>query len=300
MSKLPLGKGLGALIGNRVANPEPAADKGESVQNVSIGMIAPSALQPRVEFPAEPLAELVESIRERGIIQPLIVRQSPGGYELIAGERRWRAAKEVGLQDVPVIVRQASDQDVLELALIENLQREGLNPIEEAVAYEKLSKDFSLTQEEISKKVGKNRATVANAMRLLDLSEKSKSLLKHGRISVGHAKVLLSLKGHEEQDLLAEKIVKDALTVRAAETVASKLHEEAGRVRKVRPGAGPSELPPSLRAVQNMLTHRLATRVVFHHGDKKGNFQIEYYGDEDLNRILAAMGFVGSPAGTAG
>jgi ParB family chromosome partitioning protein len=300
MSKLPLGKGLGALIGNRVANPEPAADKGESVQNVSIGMIAPSALQPRVEFPAEQLAELVQSIRERGIIQPLIVRQSPGGYELIAGERRWRAAKEVGLQDVPVIVRQASDQDVLELALIENLQREGLNPIEEAVAYEKLSKDFSLTQEEISKKVGKNRATVANAMRLLDLSEKSKSLLKHGRISVGHAKVLLSLKGHEEQDLLAEKIVKDALTVRAAETVASKLHEEAGRVRKVRPGAGPSELPPSLRAVQNMLTHRLATRVVFHHGDKKGNFQIEYYGDEDLNRILAAMGFVGSPAGTAG
>jgi ParB family chromosome partitioning protein len=263
-------------------------------------MIAPSALQPRVEFPAEQLAELVESIRERGIIQPLIVRQSPGGYELIAGERRWRAAKEVGLQDVPVIVRQASDQDVLELALIENLQREGLNPIEEAVAYEKLSKDFSLTQEEISKKVGKNRATVANAMRLLDLSDKSKSLLKHGRISVGHAKVLLSLKGHEEQDLLAEKIVKDALTVRAAETVASKLHEEAGRVRKVRPGAGPSELPPSLRAVQNMLTHRLATRVVFHHGDKKGNFQIEYYGDEDLNRILAAMGFVGSPAGTAG
>ena len=300
MSKLPLGKGLGALIGNRVANPEPAADKGESVQNVSIGMVAPSALQPRVEFPAEQLAELVESIRERGIIQPLIVRQSPGGYELIAGERRWRAAKEVGLQDVPVIVRQASDQDVLELALIENLQREGLNPIEEAVAYEKLSKDFSLTQEEISKKVGKNRATVANAMRLLDLSDKSKSLLKHGRISVGHAKVLLSLKGHEEQDLLAEKIVKDALTVRAAETVASKLHEEAGRVRKVRPGAGPSELPPSLRAVQNMLTHRLATRVVFHHGDKKGNFQIEYYGDEDLNRILAAMGFVGSPAGTAG
>jgi ParB family chromosome partitioning protein len=300
MSKLPLGKGLGALIGNRVANPEPAADKGESVQNVSIAMIAPSALQPRVEFPAEQLAELVESIRERGIIQPLIVRQSPGGYELIAGERRWRAAKEVGLQDVPVIVRQASDQDVLELALIENLQREGLNPIEEAVAYEKLSKDFSLTQEEISKKVGKNRATVANAMRLLDLSDKSKSLLKHGRISVGHAKVLLSLKGHEEQDLLAEKIVKDALTVRAAETVASKLHEEAGRVRKVRPGAGPSELPPSLRAVQNMLTHRLATRVVFHHGDKKGNFQIEYYGDEDLNRILAAMGFVGSPAGTAG
>lgn len=300
MSKLPLGRGLGALIGNRVANPEPAADKGESVQNVSIGMIAPSALQPRVEFPAEQLAELVESIRERGIIQPLIVRQSPGGYELIAGERRWRAAKEVGLQDVPVIVRQASDQDVLELALIENLQREGLNPIEEAVAYEKLSKDFSLTQEEISKKVGKNRATVANAMRLLDLSDKSKSLLKHGRISVGHAKVLLSLKGHEEQDLLAEKIVKDALTVRAAETVASKLHEEAGRVRKVRPGAGPSELPPSLRAVQNMLTHRLATRVVFHHGDKKGNFQIEYYGDEDLNRILAAMGFVGSSEGTAG
>ena len=296
MSKLPLGRGLGALIGNRVSNPEPVIEMGESIQKIGVGLISPTPLQPRVEFPAEQLAELVESIRERGIIQPLIVRLGAGGYELIAGERRWRAARELGLQEVPVIVREASDQDVLELALVENLQREGLNPVEEAVAYDKLSKNFALTQEEISRKVGKSRATVANSMRLLDLSETAKSLLKHGRISVGHAKVLLSLKNLEEQDLVAEKIVRDSLTVRDAETVAAKLHEEGGRVRRTR-GKAPSELPPALQHLQNHLTHRLATRVVFHHGEKKGNFQIEYYGDDDLNRILAAMGMVETGTG---
>jgi ParB family chromosome partitioning protein len=293
MSKLPLGRGLGALIGNRVGNPEPLPERGETVQNVGVGLVAPSPLQPRVEFPAEQLAELVESIRERGIIQPLIVRLGAGGYELIAGERRWRAARELGLQEVPVIVREASDQDVLELALVENLQREGLNPVEEAVAYDKLSKNFALTQEEISRKVGKSRAAVANSMRLLDLSENAKSLLKHGRISVGHAKVLLSLKNPEEQDLVAEKIVRDSLTVRDAEGLAAKLHEDGGRVRRTR-GKTPSELPPALQHIQNQLTHRLATRVVFHHGEKKGNFQVEYYGDDDLNRILATMGMVES------
>jgi ParB family chromosome partitioning protein len=293
MSKLPLGRGLGALIGNRVGNPEPLPERGETVQNVGVGLVAPSPLQPRVEFPAEQLAELVESIRERGIIQPLIVRLGAGGYELIAGERRWRAARELGLQEVPVIVREASDQDVLELALVENLQREGLNPVEEAAAYDKLSKNFALTQEEISRKVGKSRAAVANSMRLLDLSENAKSLLKHGRISVGHAKVLLSLKNPEEQDLVAEKIVRDSLTVRDAEGLAAKLHEDGGRVRRAR-GKTPSELPPALQHIQNQLTHRLATRVVFHHGEKKGNFQVEYYGDDDLNRILATMGMVES------
>jgi ParB family chromosome partitioning protein len=293
MSKLPLGRGLGALIGNRVGSPEPLPERGETVQNVGVGLVAPSPLQPRVEFPAEQLAELVESIRERGIIQPLIVRLGAGGYELIAGERRWRAARELGLQEVPVIVREASDQDVLELALVENLQREGLNPVEEAAAYDKLSKNFALTQEEISRKVGKSRAAVANSMRLLDLSENAKSLLKHGRISVGHAKVLLSLKNPEEQDLVAEKIVRDSLTVRDAEGLAAKLHEDGGRVRRAR-GKTPSELPPALQHIQNQLTHRLATRVVFHHGEKKGNFQVEYYGDDDLNRILATMGMVES------
>lgn len=284
------------MIGGRVANPEPEIEKGERVEKVGVGLISPSPLQPRVEFPAEQLAELVESIRERGIIQPLIVRQAAGGYELIAGERRWRASKELGLQEVPVIVREASDQDVIELALIENLQREGLNPIEEALAYDKLSKNFALTQEEISRKVGKSRAAVANSMRLLDLSETARSLVKHGRISVGHAKVLLSLKNSGEQDLLAEKIVRDSLTVRDAEAMASKLHDVAGRVRRVRGGTA-VELPAALLHIQNQLTHRLATRVVFHHGEKKGNFQVEYYGDDDLNRILAAMGMAEAGAG---
>ena len=194
MAKQALGKGLGALINKRVASPAPIEEHGEKIQKLPLTSIAPSPLQPRQDFPTEHLNELVESIRERGIIQPLIVRQVDGTYELIAGERRWRAAKELGLAEAPAIVREASDREVLELALIENLQREGLNPIEEAAAYAKLHQDFSLTQEEIARQVGKSRAAVANAMRLLDLAGDVQSLLKHGRISVGHAKVLLSLR----------------------------------------------------------------------------------------------------------
>jgi ParB family chromosome partitioning protein len=237
------------------------------------------------------LHELVESIRERGIIQPLIVRQSNGVYELIAGERRWRAAKEVGLADVPVIVREASDREVLELALIENLQREGLNPIEEAAAYARLHQEFSLTQEEISRRVGKSRASVANAMRLLDLESDAQSLLKHGRISVGHAKVLLSLKNHSEQKWLADQIVRGTLSVRVAEKMAAQKLADTGITRPRRNGSGVTTEPaPAIQRVQNLLTHRLATRVQVNHSEKKGHIQIEYYGTDDLNRILDLLG----------
>ena len=221
MAKQALGKGLSALINKRVASPAPIEEHGERIQRLPLASITPSPLQPRVDFSSDQLHELVESIRERGIIQPLIVRQVNGVYELIAGERRWRAAKEVGLTEVPSIVREASDREVLELALIENLQREGLNPIEEAAAYTRLHQEFSLTQEEISRRVGKSRASVANAMRLLDLEGDAQSLLKHGRISVGHAKVLLSLKNHNEQKWLADQIVRGSLSVRIAEKLAA-------------------------------------------------------------------------------
>jgi ParB family chromosome partitioning protein len=244
-----------------------------------------------VDFSSDQLHELVESIRERGIIQPLIVRQSNGVYELIAGERRWRAAKEVGLADVPVIVREASDREVLELALIENLQREGLNPIEEAAAYARLHQEFSLTQEEISRRVGKSRASVANAMRLLDLESDAQSLLKHGRISVGHAKVLLSLKNHSEQKWLADQIVRGSLSVRVAEKMAAKKLADTGIIRPRRNGTGATTEPtPAIQRVQNLLTHRLATRVQMNHSEKKGHIQIEYYGTDDLNRILDLLG----------
>jgi ParB family chromosome partitioning protein len=295
MAKQALGKGLSALINSRVSNPSPAEESGERVQRLSLDLIAPSPLQPRTEFRGDQLQELIESIRERGVIQPLIVRKVDGKYELIAGERRWRASRELGLKDAPAIVREASDREVLELALIENLQREDLNPIEEATAYERLSRDFGLTQEDISKRVGKSRASVANAMRLLDLAPDVQSLLKHSRISVGHAKVLLSLKSHEEQKWLADQILQSGASVRVAEKLAAQHLAKMGRTPPKRSSGVRTdpELAPAIMRVQNLLTHQLATRVVISHSEKKGTIHIEYYGDDDLNRLLAVLGVPG-------
>src|SRR6476661_9038346 len=216
MAKMALGKGLSALI---AAQPVPApgvvaVDDAEKIQRVSLDSISPSPLQPRKDFGADALSELVESIRQHGIIQPLIVRAVDGRHELIAGERRWRAAQEAGLGEVPVIMRSASDRDVLELSLIENLQRADLNPIEEAQGYARLAGEFEMRQEEIAQKVGRSRAAVANAMRLLDLDPQVQTWVVQDLLSVGHAKVLLGLKVHEEQRLLAEKILRQSATVR--------------------------------------------------------------------------------------
>ncbi len=295
MAKPALGRGLGALINTRVAAPAPVEELGERIQNIALDQIIPSPLQPRTEFRSEHLQELVESIRERGIIQPLIVRKVDGKYELIAGERRWRAANELKLKEAPAIVREASDQEVLELALIENLQREGLNPIEEAIAYERLHREFNMTQEDISKRVGKSRASVANSMRLLDLAEDLQSLLKQGRLSVGHAKVLLSLKSHDEQRLLADQIIRQGASVRVAEKLAAEHLKKTGKSTSRSSSSGGAaasepELSPALQRVQNLLTHRLATRVVIHHSEKRGTIHIEYYGSDDLNRLLGELG----------
>ena len=290
MAKPALGKGLGALINTRVSAPAPLEELGERIQMLPLDQITPSPLQPRLEFRSEHLQELVESIRERGIIQPLIVRRVDDKYELVAGERRWRAARELRLTEAPAIVRLASDREVLELALIENLQREDLNPIEEAGAYARLHRDFGQTQDEISKRVGKSRASIANAMRLLDLEPDAQALLKQGRISVGHAKVLLSLKSHEEQRLLADIIVRQGASVRAAEKLAAQQLARAGKSLARRSQASDPALSPAVQRVQNLLTHRLATRVVIHHGDKRGTISIEYYGSDDLNRLLGEFG----------
>lgn len=289
MAKPALGKGLGALINTRVAAPAPVEELGERIQNLPLAQITPSPLQPRTEFRTEHLTELVESIREQGIIQPLIVRKVGEKYELIAGERRWRAATELKLTEAPVIVRKATDREVLELALIENLQREDLNPIEEAAAYERLHRDFAMTQEDISKRVGKSRASVANAMRLLDLPADIQSLLKQGRLSVGHAKVLLSLKSHEEQQLLADMIIRQGASVRIAEKLAAQQLAKTGKSSPRRTSSAEPALSPAIQRVQNLFTHRLATRVVIHHGEKRGTITIEYYGNDDLNRILSEL-----------
>jgi ParB family chromosome partitioning protein len=291
MAKVALGKGLGALINPRVASPTPVAEVGERVQQILLSNIMPTPLQPRTEFRGERLQELIDSIRVHGIIQPLIVRQKGGQYELIAGERRWRAAREVGLTEAPVIVRKASDQDVLELALIENLQREDLNPIEEAHAFSRLAKEFGLKQEEIAQKVGKSRATIANSMRLLELATEIQSWLMQGRISVGHAKVLLSIKSHEEQSLIAEMIIKHNHTVRAAEKLVAKHFSDQGSRRATRStsSTGPTLSPPLLH-LQNRLQQHLATHVTLQHTDKRGQIEIEYYGPDDLQRILNLIG----------
>lgn len=292
MAKVALGKGLGALINTRVASPTPAVESGERVQLVSVEQIVPSPLQPRTVFHEENLDELVASIKEHGIIQPLIVRRRGDTFELIAGERRWRAARRVGLTEAPIIVREASDQDVLELALIENLQREDLNAIEEAKAFARLAKEFGLRQEDIAQKVGKSRAAVANSMRLLDLDEQVQSFLTQDRISVGHAKVLLSLKSHEEQRLLSEEIIRRNLTVRAAEKLVADHFTKSGAGKPTRNGtpAGPAALAPAVQHLQNRLQQRLATHVAVRHGEKRGLIEIEYYGNDDLQRILGLIG----------
>lgn len=292
MAKPPaLGKGLGALISSRPAGltaPQP----GERILSLSLAEIVPSPLQPRSEFRAEQLSELIESIRERGIIQPLIVRKVNGKYELIAGERRWRAAGEVGLKEAPAIVREASDVEVLELALVENLQREDLNPIEEAMAYARLSGEFSMTQEEIARKVGKNRATVANAMRLLDLADEVQSYVRQGRLTVGHAKAILSIKAHDQQRQVAEQLIRQGLPVRAAEKLVSRFLEQTGHsnTRKKRATSSDPSLSPHLQRIENALTHHLATRVQLRHSEKTGAITIEYYGNDDLDRILGILG----------
>ena len=288
MAKSGLGKGLGALISVSPALRATEPEAGEQVQQISLVSIVPSPLQPRREFAREALEELVDSIRQRGIIQPLIVRPKQGQFELIAGERRWRAAKEIGLSEAPVIVRQATDLEVLELSLIENLQRADLNPIEEAEAYARLGNEFGMRQEEIAQKVGKSRAAVANSMRLLDLDQQVQTWVVQGLLSVGHAKVLLGLKGHDEQRLLAEKILRQSSTVRSTERMVTRLRDKSGsRPRKT---TTPRASNAANADLENRLQQHLATHVTIHHGEKRGRIEIEYYGDDDLDRVLRALG----------
>ncbi len=300
MAKPALGKGLGALISASsgvsggalrlpaLAQPAP----GDVVQRVSPEQIVPSPLQPRKEFQADQLAELMESIREHGIIQPLIVRRVNGKLELIAGERRFRASSQLGLKELPVIVREASDKDVLEMALIENLQREGLNPIEEAQAYSRLAKDFNMRQEDIAQRVGKNRATVANTMRLLDLPDSVRDMLAGGKVSTGHAKVLLMLKKNDEQESVAQQIISKGLTVRATEKVVDTiLHPPP----PPKPKPTENDFARAIEAVEQKLIQHLTTNVSIQHGEKKGRIEIDYYGADDLNRILAALGVEEEP-----
>jgi ParB family transcriptional regulator, chromosome partitioning protein len=289
MARSGLGKGLGALIGTPAVAPRADAELGERVHQLNLASIVPSALQPRKDFAREALQELIDSIRQHGIIQPLIVRQVGARFELIAGERRWRAAQEVGLTQVPVIIRSASDLEVLEISLIENLQRADLNPIEEAQGYARLANEFGMRQEDIALKVGRSRAAVANAMRLLDLHPQVQIWLAQNLLSVGHAKVLLALKAPEEQLLAGETVLRRNATVRSTERLVAR-QLGIGRSRRRQRAVGQTVTPAAIEDLQNRLQQHLATHVSVHHGEKRGRIEIEYYGDDDLQRIVAALG----------
>ena len=296
MAKSALGKGLSALISAHPAAPrapavEPDRDGGERVQQVDLLSIVASPLQPRKEFAPDALQELIDSIREHGIIQPLIVRPVDGKHELIAGERRWRAAQQVGLKQAPVIVRQASDLEVLELSLIENLQRADLNPIEEAQAYARLANEFGMRQEDIAQKVGRSRAAVANSMRLLDLHPQVQAWVTQGLLSVGHAKVLLGLKAQDEQLAVAETVLRRSSPVRDTERMIAR---QLGTGRRRRRPAAAEVTSATIDDLQNRLQTHLGTRVTMHHGEKRGRIEIEYYGNDDLQRVLNAIGLPAS------
>jgi len=292
MARSGLGKGLGALIGTpAVTARTDVVESGERVHQISLANIVPSTFQPRKDFGREALQELTDSIRQHGIIQPLIVRRAGTRFELIAGERRLRAAQEVGLVSVPAIVRTANDLEVLELSLIENLQRADLNPIEEAQGYARLANEFGMRQEDIALKVGRSRAAVANALRLLDLHPQVQVWLAQNLVSVGHAKVLLALKAHEEQLLAAETVLRRNATVRSTERLVARLLGIGRSRRKSRRVTSESSATgTAVEDLQNRLQQHLATHVIIHHGDKRGRIEIEYYGTDDLQRIVTALG----------
>jgi len=306
MSKPALGRGLGALLAGNPAPTKPAtvasliqppapaapvvaapADH-ERVLRVPLTRIRPCPFQPRKDFAPEALQELADSIREQGIVQPLIVREQADHLELIAGERRWRAAQIVGLTEVPVILRQADDRAVLELALIENLQRENLNPIEEALGYGQLLSQFQLTQELVATKVGKSRAQVANALRLLKLPTDIQAHLRDGRVSVGHAKVILGLASSELQQLAVERIIKEGLNVRQTEELVTQLQSHAPTSRT---GKHKTALKDShVLSLENRIRERVGTRVNLRYAKGKGAVELAFFSDDELERILQLLG----------
>ncbi len=288
MAKSGLGRGLGALIGsNTLSSPQPIPEKGERVQDISANQIVPSPYQPRKVFSDEKIEEMAQSIQKQGIIQPLIVRKVDGKFELIAGERRWRASQKAGLSHVPVIVRSASDREVLELALIENLQRADLSPIEEAEGYALLIQSFKASQEEIAARVGKPRATIANAVRLLSLPDEIKKWIGTGQLSVGHGKVILSLARSSDQLKVAHRVIKDHLTVRQTEKLVQSLEESSPKSKKSGKSGATSA---DWRDLEQRIQRKLGTRVQLHGNGETGRIELQYFSADELHRLLGLLG----------
>lgn len=287
-----LGRGLGALIKDGSTGESPAA-KPESTSKIPVSLVRKSPWQPRRVFAPEALAELVESVKERGVLQPLLVRKVADHFELIAGERRLRAAQEVNLKEVPAVIMDVGDQEALEIALVENLQRSDLNLVEEAEGYRMLAEKFNMTQDQIAERVSKARPTIANAMRLLDLPDHVKRLLAERRITPGHAKALLGLENAREQELLAERVVAEDMSVRTLERVVARA-QRPGR----KPRAEKMDIPAGhIQQLVDQLHQHLGTQVsltacrTLSNGKKiPGRLEIEYYSPDELDRIIQLLG----------
>ena len=286
-SQKGLGKGLGALFSDAPVSAEPQA----APQTLPIQKLEPNPNQPRRDFDEEALAELADSIAQHGLIQPITVRPlDTGYYQIIAGERRWRASRQAGLLEVPVNIIEADDKTAAQLALIENLQREDLNPLEEAQGYQTLMDSYGLTQEETASSVGKSRPAVANALRLLKLPKSILSLVADGSLSAGHARALLPLESEKLQKDAAKKILDGQLSVRQTEALVKRLLKPEPE----QPVKDPLQVD-YLQECEKSLTKALGRKVTIHAGKKKGKFELEYYGDEDLQQLIDALEALGVP-----
>lgn len=297
-----LGKGLDSLIPNVVGESKAKTesgtkestnttaendDKGVQETLVKITMVEPNRKQPRRNFDEDTLQELSDSIKQVGMIQPILVQDRKDHYEIIAGERRWRAAKIAGLKEIPVIIRDYSDQEIMEISLIENIQREDLNPIEEAQAYKRLLTEFNLKQDEVAERVSKSRTAVTNSMRLLKLCDKVQQMVIDDMISTGHARALLSIEDPEEQFMLAQRIFDEKLSVREVEKLVKNLHKP----EKVKKKTEDTTMQAIYLDIEDKLKQRLSTKVtVISKGEGTGKIEIEFYNHEDLDRLLDMIG----------
>ena len=284
MNRKALGKGINALIPDfemGVPEAEPSA-----ANDLLVDEISPNRLQPRNYFDDTKLEELVTSIEEHGVLQPVVVQKADSGYELIVGERRWRASKKLGLKKIPAVIREVSDAQSLEIAIIENIHRQDLNPIEEAEAYARLANEFALTQEMVAKKVGKSRTAIANTLRLLKLSRNIKEDLISEKISMGHARALLGLENSKQMEILRKEIIKQDLTVRQTEGRVNKI--KAGSVNK--PGLSTAKKNIFIKDLEKDLARRLGTKVDISTKKNGGKLVVTYYSEDDLDRIQGLMG----------
>ncbi|MFH1853803.1 MAG: ParB/RepB/Spo0J family partition protein [Candidatus Omnitrophota bacterium] len=290
MEKRVLGRGLNALIPNKVNNAQSTtedtlnlskADRVQVVTNIPIDKIKTNKFQPRMNFDQEALKDLTASIKEKGLIQPVLVRYKDDEYELVAGERRLRAAKILNIKEIPAIVKDVSDIDLLELSIIENVQREDLNPIDQAKAFKRLIDEFNMTQENVAEAIGKDRVTVANILRLLKLPDKIQEYVSRGTISMGHARAMLGLNSESEQSRLCTKVIKNDLSVRDTERYAKRMITGAKKKSL--------ETDPNLTDVEDLLKEKFGTKVKVIMSKKGGRIEIEFYSDKDLERILTLL-----------